>query len=103
MRRVGCLLVSAALVAGISFGCASAASAGRVYLQIGPPVPIVEVRGVSPGVGFVWIAGYHRWAADRYAWVPGYWARPPHPRAYWVPPQWRQSRHGWYFVAGRWR
>ncbi len=103
MRRVGGLLASAALVMGISMGCASSAAAGRVYLQIGPPVPIVEVRTVSPGVGFVWVGGYHRWSGDRYLWVGGHWERPPYPRAYWVVPQWRHSRHGWYAAGGYWR
>jgi hypothetical protein len=103
MRRIGLLLVSASLVLAVSIGCVSSAAAGRVYVRVSPPAPIVEVRAAMPGVGFVWIDGYHRWEANHFTWVPGRWDRPPRLHARWVPGQWHDSRRGWYFVAGHWR
>jgi len=89
------------LVLGIGSACATPAS--RVYVRIGPPAPVVEVRSVAPGPHFVWIAGYHRWDGRRYLWVPGRWAAPPRARAVWVPGRWVHERRGWYFMDGHWR
>jgi hypothetical protein len=89
------------LVLGIGSACA--APRGRVFVRVGPPAPIVEVRAVAPGPHFVWIAGYHRWDGRAYAWVPGRWAAPPRARAVWVPGRWVHERRGWYFVDGHWR
>jgi hypothetical protein len=88
------------LLAGAA-GCVAAT--GRVYVRMGPPVRVVEVRSVAPGPGYVWIEGYHRWDGRGYLWVPGRWERAPRPRAVWVPGHWAQDRHGWYWVEGRWR
>src|SRR5437763_290908 len=50
-----------ALVA-LTLAPASPAAAGaRVYVRIGPPVPVVETRVVAPSPRHVWIGGYHRW------------------------------------------
>jgi hypothetical protein len=87
----------------LSATSARASPRGRVYLRVGPPAPIVEVRAVAPGPRYVWIDGYHRWNGRGYAWVPGRWAVPPRPRAVWVPARYAHERHGWYFVAGHWR
>ena len=98
--NVLCLLFAGSLLLAAP-ACAS--PRGRVYVRVGPPAPIVEVRAVSPGPGYVWVAGYHRWGGARYEWVPGRWIAPPRPRAAWVPGHWVSSRHGWYWVDGRWR
>ena len=106
MRHVICrtiapiVVVIALLVA--TPACA-ASSRGRVYVRVGPPAPIVEVRSVAPGPRHVWIAGHHRWVNARYVWTPGHWAIPPHARATWVPGHWQHERRGWYFVDGHWR
>jgi|EndMetStandDraft_7_1072992.scaffolds.fasta_scaffold1115450_1 hypothetical protein len=97
-------VVRATLVSGfmmISVACATAGP--RVYVRIGPPRPVVEVRRVAPGPGYVWTAGYHRWDGRAYAWVPGAWVLPPRRRAVWVAPHWSHDRHGYYFVEGHWR
>jgi hypothetical protein len=98
-------ILTAALTSGFmlaSVACASAAT--RVYVRVGPPRPVAEVRVVSPGPRYVWVGGYHRWDGRGYVWVPGGWVVPPRPRAVWVAPHWvHDGRHGWYFVAGRWR
>ncbi len=96
--RVAMLLVSGSLLATIA--CAAPA---RLYVRVGPPAPIVEVRAVPPSPAHVWIPGYYRWGGAAYAWVPGYWTVPPRPRAVWVPAHWVRERRGWYFVEGRWR
>jgi hypothetical protein len=76
----------------------------RAYIQVGPPRPVYERRLVSPGPGFVWVAGYHRWDGRAYEWVPGRWVRAPRAGSRWVAPQWRHDRRqGWYFIDGRWR
>jgi len=83
---------------------ACAASQARLYVRVAPPRAVVEARVASPGPGYVWVPGFHRWEGGAYLWVPGAWARPPRPRAVWVPGRWAQDRrHGWYFVEGRWR
>src|SRR5262245_24413650 len=90
-----------ALLLTSSYACA--AGAGRYYVRVGPPALIVERPVVAPGPGYGWVAGYHRWDGRAYVWVPGAWSRPPRVRARWVPGHWVESRHGWYFVEGRWR
>jgi hypothetical protein len=75
----------------------------RVYVEIAPPAPIVEVRAVAPSPYHVWIAGYHRWEGGRYVWVPGHYEVPPRHRSYWVAGHWVEHRHhGWYWVEGHW-
>lgn len=88
------------LVLGVA--SAWAAPHGRLYVSVGPPAPIVEVRVAAPGPHFVWIPGYHRWDGRAYAWVPGWWAAPPRVRAVWVPGRWVHERRGWDFVDGHW-
>ena len=94
----GALLVSAILALGA--GCAPY---GRLYVRVGPPAPLYEIRAVAPGPGYVWISGYQRWDGRGYYWVPGHWSRPPRPRALWVPGRWERDRRGWFFVEGHWR
>ena len=98
-RIVRTTLVSGFILASVA--CASAST--RVYVRVGPPAPVVEVRRVAPGPRYVWVAGYHRWDGRAYVWVPGNWMLPPRPRAVWVAPHWQHDRHGYYFVEGRWR
>lgn len=74
-----------------------------VYVKIAPPAARVEVRVASPGPGFVWVEGYHRWHGGAYVWVPGRWTLPPRPGAVWVPGHWKGTRRGWVWKAGHWR
>ena len=87
----------------VASACAAAAPGGRVYVRVGPPAPIVEVRSVAPGPRHVWIDGHHRWIGGRYVWTPGQWTVPPRDRAVWVPGHWQRTNRGWFFVEGRWR
>lgn len=71
-----------------------------------PPMPRVEVIGVAPAGGMVWIPGNWVWR-DRWVWRDGYWARPPHPHAHWYRGRWEKhddrDRDEWYWARGRWR
>jgi hypothetical protein len=82
-------------------GCAT--HHGYVYVRSPPPEPMVEVVTVSPGAGYVWVPGYHRWDDGHYIWVRGYWQVAPRGRSAWVPGRWRHARRGWYWQAGYWR
>lgn len=76
----------------------------RVYVRVGPPAPIVEVRGTAPSARHVWIPGFHRWDGNAHVWVPGRWELPPAHRKAWVAGHWvHDRRHGWYWVEGYWR
>lgn len=94
---------SAVLLSGTLLTAWPASAAARVYVRVGPPAAVVEVRPVAPGPRYVWINGYHRWDGHAYGWVPGRWELPPRARAGWVPGRWVHSSHGWYFVDGHWR
>jgi WXXGXW repeat (2 copies) len=76
------------------------ATAGYVYVQVGPPAAVVERVPARPGAGYVWVGGYWHWNGGKYVWAPGYWAR--HAGA-WCPGHWRHvAAHGWYWVPGHW-
>lgn len=91
------------LGATMAVGSACADTYGRVYVRVGPPPPVYEVRAYAPGPGYVWIEGYHRWDGNGYAWVAGRWARPPRAHAAWVPGHWNRDSRGWFFIDGHWR
>ena len=97
-------MVSGVLVSGFVFAAVACAEAGtRVYVRVGPPAPVVEVRRVSPGPRYVWVPGYYRWNGRAYVWSAGSWVVPPRRHAVWVAPRWDHGRRGWFFVAGHWR
>jgi hypothetical protein len=83
-------------------GCGTGVRAA-FYVPVPPPGPIRETIIVSPGSGYVWVPGYHRWEGGHYLWVSGRWDRAPRARARWESGRWRHSRQGWYWVEGRWR
>jgi WXXGXW repeat (2 copies) len=93
-------LLSAALGVLLTVGAASAA---EVVVRVGPPAPVVETRVVSPGPGYVWTPGYHRWDGNRYVWTAGAWVQPPRPHAHWVAHRWVRRNGGWVMVEGHWR
>ena len=75
----------------------------EVVVRVPPPHPVVEVRGVAPAHGYVWIAGFHRWDGRAYVWVPGRWELPPRPHARWVAAHWMHRHGGWVLAEGHWR
>jgi len=94
---------AATIAACLAMGVASANASTRVFVRVGPPPAVVDVRPVPPARGYVWVGGYHQWNGGAYVWVPGRWMVPPRSRAVWVAPRWVHERQGWYVVAGHWR
>jgi hypothetical protein len=92
-----------ALAALLGITLLPAAVNAQIYVQVRPPVAVVERPGPPPGPGYVWIAGYHRWDGARYVWVPGRYDRPPRPGAHWVAHRWEHRHGGWVLVEGHWR
>ncbi|HEV3089834.1 MAG TPA: hypothetical protein VGX91_00160 [Candidatus Cybelea sp.] len=75
------------------------ATAGYVYVQVGPPAPIYETVPARPGAGYVWVGGYYRYTGGRYVWSHGYWA---HHGGHWCAGTWHHGHHGYYWTDGRW-
>ena len=101
MTKMNRALLSAAL-------CASAtliACGPPAYYRVGPPPPVPSYGyRAAPGPGYVWADGYYDLRGGRnWAWVPGSYVRPPHPRAVWVSPRWEQRGRDWHFHKGYWR
>lgn len=82
---------------------AVAGCVGYEYAGYGPPADEVEVYGVAPGPGYVWIGGHHAWHAGAYHWERGRWARAPHAGARWERGTWQHEKRGWRWKEGRWR
>lgn len=78
------------------------ACASRVYIRIGPPPALVEVRSPQPGEIYAWIQGFWTWDGSVYVWSPGRWVRAPHSHATWIPGEWREGPRGFYWIPGRW-
>ncbi len=70
-------------------------------VMVAPPEPRVEVVGVAPTPGYVWIGGYWRWVGGRHEWVEGYWA-PGRVGYHWVAHAWVRSGDGWRLRPGHW-
>ena len=99
----GTLVLVSMLAMGATSGCAARTTYGAAYVRVPPPPARVEVYGVAPGPGFVWVNGYWAWRGGGYAWAPGYWARPPRPRARWVSGYWSYRHGGYRYRPGCWR
>jgi len=67
-----------------------------------PPAPVVEVQGVAPQPGYLWVNGYWNWVGGRHVWVGGHWDAPPRPGYYWVPHTWERHEGGWRLREGHW-
>ncbi len=93
-------------LAGLIFaaGMALSVAAGAdVVIRIAPPRPVVEARVVSPGPGYVWTPGYHRWDGNAYVWTGGQWQMPPRPHQRWVAHRYVRRGGGYVLVEGHWR
>ncbi len=64
-----------------------------------PPAPVVGYVPPAPGYGYTWVSGSYYPVGPRWVWRPGYWARPPYARAYWVGPRY----YGHRYYPGYWR
>lgn len=75
---------------------------GGVVVGVAPPPDRVEVVGVAPFPGAIWISGNWVWR-DHWVWERGYWARPPRHGARWERGRWeRHHEHEWRWRPGRW-
>jgi hypothetical protein len=82
----------------------SATNAQFVKLRIGLPVGI-SIRATSPRPwsNAIWVGPEWQWRGGRYECVPGYWAKPHHYGAIWVPGHWKSTRRGEIWVSGHWK
>ena len=69
---------------------------------IDPPPPRVEVIGVAPYPGYIWIGGYWVWEGGAYQWAPGRWEQ-PRPGYQWEPRSWYKHKGGWKAKGGSWK
>jgi len=65
----------------------------RGYVATPLPAPLPPAYYVAPYPGYNWIDGYWYPSGRRYAWRPGYWARPPFRGAYWYAPRYYGGRY----------
>jgi hypothetical protein len=102
------LLLAALATATLLGGCVVRGSIGvpapTVYVgavSVAPPAPQVEVIGVPPQPGYVWLGGYWNWVGGRHVWVGGHWEAG---RAgyRWVPHEWVRAGGGWRLREGHW-
>ncbi|MDD5730799.1 MAG: hypothetical protein PHN57_06700 [Candidatus Omnitrophica bacterium] len=72
MKKIRNVMMSFLLAAVLS-GCVAY---GEAYIPA-PPPPEVEVIGVAPYPGAIWVPGYWGWhrAHHRHEWHHGYWRR----------------------------
>lgn len=71
-----------------------------VIVHRAPPRPVVEKVIVSPGPGYVWVAGHQTWRGNAWVWEPGIWVLPPQPGATYVTGYWDERGGTW--VEGYW-
>lgn len=70
-------------------------------VMVAPPPPRVEVVGVAPAPGYIWIDGYWGWYGNRHQWTPGRWEA-PRPGYRWAPHRWAPEGRGWREHHGHW-
>jgi hypothetical protein len=97
------LLAGSCMFAGTNFyfgvHVGAPAYRGGYYVATPPPQSPAAYVAPAPGPGYSWVGGYYYPAGARYAWHPGYWARPPYARARWVAPRY----YGHRYYGGYWR
>ena len=71
------------------------------YVQVAPPAPQVEVIGIAPYAGYIWLGGAWFWEGGRHIWHPGHWEAPRPGRA-WVAHRWEHDGRAWHFREGHW-
>lgn len=104
--KIGALtLMSAALLSTGLVGCVVVPAhphyASSAVVTVAPPAPQVEVIGVPPVTGHIWIGGYWGWSGSAHVWTPGHWEA-PRPGYHWVPHAWVREGNGWRMHEGHW-
>jgi hypothetical protein len=99
---MGAVLVACALLGGcIVTPAPGYYGGGGAVVTVAPPAPQVEVVGVAPYPGYVWMGGYWNWVGGQHVWVAGHWHE-GRPGYHWVPHQWVAARGGWRMAPGHW-
>ena len=98
--RTKLIIALLVLAGGAALPMASQARVG-IYVDVAPPVAVVETPGPVPQPGYIWAPGYYRWYNGAHVWVPGRYiaGRPGH---HWVPDHWEQRGPHYHYVRGRW-
>jgi hypothetical protein len=101
--RIMCLTAGLALVLPVvAFPGIGHAQLLELNIGVAPPAPRVEVIPAARP-GYVWDAGYWRWAGGRHVWVGGHYIRLIHPGAVRVPGHWEHLPDGrWHFIRPHW-
>ncbi|ACB74011.1 YXWGXW repeat-containing protein [Opitutus terrae] len=81
---------------------ATPAGQNTIVVTQAPPTPQQEVVSARPSSDHVWVGGYWTWRNNRYEWVAGHWAVPPHSGAAWIPPRWVPEGGAYRFYEGYW-
>lgn len=105
-NRLTRIALLAAAVPSLFLGGCVIATAQPAYVRyepvlVAPPPPRVEVIGVAPYPGYVWIGGYWGWSGRSHHWVPGLWEAPRHGHR-WEPHRWERHGDHWRERPGRW-
>ena len=89
------VLISAAAFAQVSVG---------VVVSFGPPALPVYVQPPCPAERYIWVPGYWAWDPDfdDYYWVPGTWVLAPQVGYLWTPGYWACNRSCFVFYNGYW-
>ena len=97
----GTVVLGTALLGGCIVAPAPGYYRTGAVVRVAPPAPQVEVIGVAPNPGYVWIGGYWNWVGGRHVWVNGYWG-PGRAGYHWVPHTWGRYGGGWRMRPGYW-
>ena len=100
IRRDFLALLALTLAASGSAACGPGSA--EIVVETGPPPEQIEVVGLAPYPGAVWVRGHWQWTGGRYHWFPGHWERPRNGYI-WVHAHWDRSGNRWRFIPGHWR
>jgi hypothetical protein len=92
-------IIAAATIGAVATPLPSFAAV-RVYVNIGPPPPQVEIVP-PPRYGYVWAPGYWDWRGHRHVWMQGHWIR-ERPGYMYQPHRWVERDGRWYLERGHW-
>jgi hypothetical protein len=73
-----------------------------VVIGIAPPPVRYELPPPPPAPSFIWVAGFWTPQGNHYRWIPGRYAAPPYPGAYWYGPHYEHGERGWGYRPGYW-
>ena len=93
----------------VTLGVVAAALATPAWSQISvyigvapPPIRIEAPPPPPPEPTLIWIGGFWAPQGEHYRWIPGHYARPPYPGAYWAGPHYVHEARGWHYREGSW-